>query len=187
MSIVTTLSDELDKLRSDICHDCKKRLVPGNVSASSGLNASTATSSASTPFWRRMFQNGQPSRLTVDNAGSSRMSISSPAVPTITSETIPADAPTSESGAERTSISPEPKSEPPEFSVEYNPEIMKRAFDFHLEHVFTHEYPPWSVKISPDGQRMAVGFNDSGATIISETKTRSNDRSVSEFLINSLD
>ena len=70
----------------------------------------------------------------------------------------------------------------PEFSVKYNPEA-KRALALHLEHVFIYESSAYCVNISPDGQRMAVGFQDSGATIISDMKTRSNVRSVSCFAV----
>ena len=122
-------------------------------------------------------------------AGSGRTSnsaVSSP-IPTIslnTSEPIPeaiVDAPTTHSGHESAQISPEQESEPPEFSVEYNPEVT-RALTLHLEHVFMHENPAWCMKISPNGQGMAIGFDESGAAIISDMKTRSNVRSVSEFL-----
>ena len=190
MSAVTTLYDELDKLRRNICHDCKKRLaVHGNVSG-----PAPAISSTSTPFWRRVFQT-RPHRpaLNIASGRTSSPEISGSTVPTIaliTSETIPdatADAPTTNSGPEPlpAPISPEPKSEPPEFSVDYNPEV-KRTLALHLEHVFAHEYPANCVKMSPDGQRIAVGFQDSGATIISDLKTRSNVRSVSECLFSSL-
>ena len=180
---MTTLSDELNKLRSNICNDCKKRFVPGNV-----LNVSST--STSTPFWRRMFRNRQhrlPSRSAVHMAGSSRTSNSAnsssiPTISLITSETIPGitvDTSTTNPGPEQTRISP--KLERPEFSVEYNPEV-KRALTLDLEHVFAYEYPAYCVKISPDGQKLAVGFRDSGEMIISDMRSRSNVRSVSEHL-----
>ena len=187
---MSTLSDELDKLRSNICHDCKKRLIPGNVSASPGMNASTAILSTSAPFWRRMFQHRLPSRFTVHTGRTSNSAASTSAVPTISpisSETIPGtaiDTSPTNPGPEQTRISPEP--DHPEFSVEYNPE-EKRALTLHLEHVFTHESPAYCMKISPDGQRMAVGFRYSGTTIISDLKTGSNVRSVSECLFSCLD
>ena len=185
-SAVTTLYDELDGLRRNICYNCKNRLiVPGTTSgpgpaSSPGFNASTAISSTSTPFWRRILQTRQrrlPSRPALDIAGAGHSEISSSTVPTIaliTSETIPdatADKPTTDSGREPTPISPEPKSEPPEFSVEYNPEV-KRVLNLYLEHVFTHESTARCVKMSPDGRRMAIGSSGT-ATIINETKTKS--------------
>ena len=170
VSVVTTLYDELDKLRSNICHECKKKFVPGSVSLedsapSLGLigNASAATSSNVPPI-----------------------DISVPATSLSIPETIPdanVDTPVTNSGPEQIQISP--KAESPEFSVEYNPE-GKRTLALHLEHVFAHEYPANCVKMSPDGQRIAVGFQGSGATIISDLKTRSNVRSVSECLFGSL-
>ena len=179
---MTTLSDELDKLRSNICLDCQKKLVPGNVSASPGPNVSTMSTSA--PFWRRMFQNHQhclPSRSAVHNSATSESVVPTMSLETISYATV--DTSSTNPGPKQTRISP--KAESPEFSVEYNPEV-KRALAIHLEHVFAHASPAWSVKINPDGQRMAVGFQNSGATIISNMKTRSNVRSVSKFLFSSL-
>ena len=75
-----------------------------------------------------------------------------------------------------------PSSPDPEFSVEYNPEV-KRALTLHLEHVFGYKSSAYCVTISPDGRRMAVGFEDSGATIITDMITRLNVRSVSEYLV----
>ena len=158
---MTTLADELNKLRSNICNDCKKRFVPGNV-----LNVSST--STSTPFWRHMFRNRQhrlPSGSAVHMAGSSRTSNTNP-------------------GPEQTRISP--KLERPDFSVEYNPEV-KRALTLHLEHVFTHESPALCSKMSPDGRRTAVGFGHTGATIITDLITRSNVRSVSEYFVSRID
>ena len=193
-SSVTTLYDELDKLRRNICHDCKTRLaLPGNASGSA-----PAISSTSVPFWHRIFQTRQsrlPSTPALDIAGSGRTSnpeISGSTVSTlvlINSETIPdettANTSTTSAGCEQTLISSEPESEPPKFSVEYNPDV-KRALSLHLEHVFAHESLASCVKISPDGQRMAVGFGNGGATIINDMKTRSKVRSVSECLVRNL-
>ena len=47
-----------------------------------------------------------------------------------------------------------------------------------LAHVFTHASPVVSMKISPDGQRMAIGISVSGKTIVNDLKTRSIVRSV---------
>ena len=97
-----------------------------------------------------------------------------------------ADAPTTNSDRVPAPISAEPKFEPPEFSVEYNPEV-KQVLALHPEHVFTHESRAFCVKISPDGQRIAVGYQNSRATIISDLKTRSNVRSASEYIVSALD
>ena len=176
--IVTTLTDELDKLRENICYNCKKKLVPGSFSASPGrTDASPSTS--------------DPPRIeSSDSSSNPAIDSSIPGI-LITSETIPgatSDAPVIDPSGKLTPISSEsePDSELPEFSVEYNPEV-KRTLALHLEHVFAHASPAFPVKINPDGQRMAVGFEDSGATIISDTKTRSNVRSVSECLVSNLD
>ena len=169
-----TLTDELDKLRGNICHDCKKKFVPGSVSdpaSSYGRNAVTPSTSA------------------IDNTSSSNSATDSsiPVISFTDFERTPgatSDAPITDSIGKSTPISfeSEPYSEPPEFSVEYNPEV-KRTLALHLEHVFVHEYPAYCANISPDGQGMAVGFEDSGATIITDMKTKSNVRSVSRCMI----
>ena len=141
-----------------------------------------------------MFQGRQhrlPSRRALDIAGSARtlnseISSFTPTISLSASETTHdgiAGAPTTNSDPEPAPISSQPKSEHPEFSVEYNPEV-KQVLELHLEHVFTHESPAWCAKISPDGQRMAVGFQSSGATVI---RTKSNVRSVSGCIVGALD
>ena len=191
MSAVTTLSDELDKLRKNICHDCKKRLVPGSRFSSCSLNWSYCGifTLASAPFWRRMFQGRLPSHF-IDRLWWYIQLFTNSQVPTNnTSEIIhqtTVNTPAMNSGFEQTPSSPEPKSELPEFSVVYNPEV-NRALHLHLAHVFTHESPAICVKTSPDGQRIAVGYSGSGKTVINEVKTRSNVRSVSGCFVRNLD
>ena len=150
------------------------KFVPGSVSdpaPSSGLNTSTATSSDLPP---------------VDSSGDSPNSSSIPAISLITSEMIPCitvDTPATNNVPEQSPISPKP--DRPEFSVEYNPEA-KRALDLRLEHVFAYDFFPFCMKISPDGQKLAVGLGSSGETIICDMKTRSNVRSVSKCLVSCL-
>ena len=180
MTAVTTLSDELDKMRQNICHDCKKKLLPGSFSVATGLIAASSTL-ASAPL----------SQPPIENAGSGGTSNSSliPKVQTnntsgMTHQTTvvtPAN-----SAHEQTHSSSDPKSELPEFSVVYNPAV-NRALHLHLAHVFIREYPAFCVKMSPDGQRIAVGQIDSGKTVIHDVKTRSNVRSVSGYLVRNLD
>ena len=147
------------------------KFVPGSVSdpaPSSSLNPSTATASDLPP---------------IDSSGDSPDSSSIPAISLSNSETIPGitvDTSAIIHEPEQTPFSPDP-----EFSVEYNPEV-KRALTLHLEHVFAYESPPLCLKISPDGQKLAVGFENSGETIISDMRSRSNDRSVSEHLFSCL-
>ena len=157
---MTTLSDELDKLRENICHDCKKKFVPGNVCDPPSPGRIAATPSTDLP---------------PTNNTNAAISASSVAILLSTSETTPGTA------VDTPAMNPGP-----EFSVEYNPEV-KRSLALHLEHVFAHENPAFCMKISPDGQGMAVGFQNSGATIINGSKTRSNVRSVSECLAGALD
>ena len=174
MSTVTTLSDELDKLRNNICHGCKERLLPGT----GGISIPTHQNASG-------FQGPQHGPAPCDASNSSPMAKVTNNVSPIISETIhhtTTDTPAMNSGSEH---NPDPKSELPEFSVVYNPEV-KRVLDLHLMHVFTHESAAYCMKMSPDGQRIAVGFLDDGKTIISEVKTRSNIRSVFECLFRNL-
>ena len=190
---MTTLSDELNKLRNNICHDCKKRLVPGSVSTpvpSTGPNPSTAASSTSAPFWRALFKGRLPIRPPSENAGSgdtfnSETSNSIPNISLTAPETIfdpPVDTPVD---SEQTPISfPEPESQRPDFSVVYNLEV-ERTLDLRLARIFTHD-SPFCMKMSPDGQRIAVGVLSLGKTVINDVKTGSNVRSVSECLVRNL-
>ena len=169
---MTTLSKELDELRNNICHDCKRRLVTGIVLAPA---PSTTAAPFTSAFGRRMFQGGQ---RPIDAAGaggtSSNSEMLSP-IPNSTSETTfntTVDAPGTNSGSKQTPISLKLESKLPEFSVVYNPE-GKRALDLRLAHVFTQKCSALCVKMSPDGQRIAVG---SEKTFIHEVKTRSNIR-----------
>ena len=61
----------------------------------------------------------------------------------------------------------------------YHPEV-NRALDLRLAHKFTYDSPVFCVKISPDGQRLAVG--DRGKTYLNELQTGSNIWSVLESL-----
>ena len=150
------------------------KFVPGSVSDPaplSGLNPSTATSSDLPP---------------IDSSDDSPNSSSIPAISLSNSEMIPittVDTSSTNHEPEQSPISP--KHDCPEFSVEYNPEVQ-RALTLHLEHVFAYESPALCMKISPYGQRAAVGFGHSGATIISDMKTQSNVRSASEYLVSRL-
>lgn len=60
-------------------------------------------------------------------------------------------------------ISPEQKPTHPKWSAVYNLEI-ERTLDLDLAHTFTYDAPVFSVKFSPDGQRLAVGLRGDGKT-----------------------
>ena len=181
---MTTLSDELDELRKNICYDCKMKLIPGSVSVhapSTGLNPFTTAYSTSAPFSPRKL----PSQSPIDNTGPASSAEIPSAIPTISLNTVEA-IPDTTALTPATSHDSDPISISPEFSAVYNSEV-KRALDFRLEHVIAHESPAFCTKLSPDGQRIAVGFSRSGKTILDEAKTRSNVRSVSECFISNLD
>ena len=70
-------------------------------------------------------------------------------------------------------ISSEQKPKPSHWSVVYLPEI-DRAPQLHLAHAFTYDSPVMCVKMSPDGQRLAVGLSGNGKTYLNESDTGSN-------------
>ena len=168
------------------------RLVPGSVLTPTGLNPSTAASSTPStpaPFWRALLQGRLPSRAPINNSSSgdtynSKNLSSIPKLSPTTPETIfdpLIDTPATASGSEQAPISsPEPESKHPKPSVVYNLEV-KRTLDLHLSQVFAHD-SPFCMKISPDGQKIAVGALSLGKTVISEVNTGSKVRSVLEHL-----
>ena len=74
----------------------------------------------------------------------------------------------------------EQRSQGPEWSVVYHPEV-ERALELHLAHTFTYDSELDCIKISPDGQRLAVGGD--GKTYLNELETGSNIWSVSAALV----
>ena len=135
------------------------------------------------PIWRRVFKGRQRSRPTTDNMLS--MSLSNPLVaPQKNDATLPvpeaADCRGFESQMTPTpnhptfdedTISSEQKPKFPMWSVVYHPEV-KQALELHLAHTFTYDAEVYCVKMSPDGQRLAVGGE--GNTYLNELQTGSN-------------
>ena len=74
------------------------------------------------------------------------------------------------------------KPEPLQWSVVYNPKA-ERGLDLQLAHNFKLNSKAYCVKMSPDGQRLAVGLSDDGKTYLYELQTGSNIWLVSEPLI----
>ena len=70
----------------------------------------------------------------------------------------------------------------PQWSVVHNPKV-KQALDLHVAHVFTYETPVYCARISPDGQRIAIGLKDCGKTYINSMKTGSNVWLVFKFFV----
>ena len=188
---VTTLSEELDTLRNNICNSCKKKLVSTSVSlpthaisgpsnsakkkpVSTGVTLPTNSASALPSLWRRVFQGRHPSTdnplprgpsnspvLPLNNKTSSKSLPSTPCEPSPSKST-----PSPDEGA---TVSSEPKAELPELSIEYHPKA-KRVFEFNLEKVTTYRVPLSCVSMSPDGNRVAIGFND-GTTYLNDLKS----------------
>ena len=79
-------------------------------------------------------------------------------------------------------ISSEQKPKPPQWSVVYHPEL-ERALELHLVHVFMYDSPVYCVKMSPDGQRLAVGPGGEGKIYLHDMQTGSIIRLVSEPLL----
>ena len=78
-------------------------------------------------------------------------------------------------------ISPKSEAELPKWSVVHHVD-GKQAIDLHSANVITYESPVYCVKISPDGQRLAIGL-DEGKTYINDLKTGSNISLASERLV----
>ena len=60
----------------------------------------------------------------------------------------------------------------PKWSVVYNPRV-ERALELHLAHAFAHDSSVQCAKMSPDGQKLAVGLEDNGKTYLYELRTES--------------
>jgi WD40 repeat protein len=82
----------------------------------------------------------------------------------------PATAPSPDRQA---TASPKPKLKSSDWSVVYNPEV-KKVLDLRITHVFAFKCPVYCAKISPDGQRVAIGLEDNGKTYINDVKTGKN-------------
>ena len=193
---VASLSEELDTLRNNICNSCKKKLVSPNLSVSvhtPALSGPSNSASALPSLWRRVFQGrhhstrnalprGSPSSLALplNNRTSSK---SLPPVPRHPksfhtpgpSKLIPS--------SDQEAISSEPKAELPKWSVEYRSEA-KRILELNLENVVTYGVSVYSVKMSPDGHRVAIGLKD-GTIYLNDLKTGSNIWLVSDPLVQS--
>ena len=186
----------MEDLRNSICHSCKKKLVscatslPSvTISATQGNSTHTATSVSASSLGRQR----SSSSLATDNGpsiGPSRSLIASPN--TNTPLPVPSDSaiahychssettPTStRPRSDENIISPEQKFNPPNWSVVYNPKV-ERTLDVDLAHAFTYDSSVYCVKMSPDGQRLAVGLQGNGKTCLYELQTGSNIWLVSE-------
>ena len=194
-STVATLTVELEDLRNSICHSCKNKLASSNpsvpqilVSADQGSTGPGTATSVSAPLWRRVFQGGrQHSRPRIDNTPSIRPSHLQAASPN-TNKPLPVPSePEVGYTLSSSQTTPAPihlvpnedinslkrQSAPPEWLVVYNPEV-ERALELQLAHAFTYDTPVFGLKMSPDGQRVAVGLKDDGKTYLYELKTGSN-------------
>ena len=180
---VTTLSDELDTLRNNICDSCKKKLVSPSVSVSTPAisgSPSSLTSTASTVLpspGHRAFQGRRRSRPSADNPLRRGPSNSS-AVPQGNYELLPVPCEPGVAhtpGPSSSKLSPGSREETiisRTWSVEYSPE-QKRVLALYLKNVVTYKVPVFCVKMSPDGHRLAIGLVD-GTTYLNDLKTGSN-------------
>ena len=128
MITVTSLSDELDSLRSSICLMCKRNLV---------LSKSTHP----------------PPPATVPSNPPAPVILTPP-----TTKPLPAVPPTT---------NPEPM-----WSVEHNPKL-KQSIDLQIAHVLTYDASVYCMKLSPDGQKIAMGLQMNGKTYINDLKSGS--------------
>lgn len=67
-------------------------------------------------------------------------------------------------------MTPEPQSEPPKWSVVYQPGV-KRVLNFHVAHLFAYGSRVFCAKMSPNGQRLAIGLAYDGKTYVNDLKT----------------
>ena len=162
------------------------------TSAGHGPPGPSTPTSVSAPLWRRVFQGGRerlpprinnfpstcPPYLPAASSDTNKPSGLEVAHDRSSSQTTPI---TIHPGPNEDHISPEQKPEPPQWSVVYNPEV-ERALDLQLAHSFTYDSEAYCVKMSPDGQRLAVGLAYDGTTYINESKTGSNIWQVSQPL-----
>ena len=135
---VATLTVELEDLRNNVCHSCKKRLAYSNASVppittSPGQGSTNTAASVSAPLWRRVSQGGpQRSRPRIDNAPSNRPSYLSPNINKLSEPDVAHHVSSSQAtstpihpGPNEDLISPEQKPEPPKWSVEYKPDVKR--------------------------------------------------------------
>ena len=183
-----TLSNELDTLRNNICSSCKTKLVSTtNASVPTiALSGPSKSASALPSLRHRAFQGRQRSRTSTDNplqrgpssspAVSPNNRTSSKSLAPVPSEPeyahTPGPSKSIPSSDEKAMVSSEPKSELPNWTVEYHPEA-KRVLEFKMAKVITYNSPVYCVKISPDGHRLAIGLGE-GTTYLNDLKTGSN-------------
>lgn len=146
-------------------------------------SGSTGTApSTSSPLWRRFFQGHQrkrPSRPKLLSV-SRELGVAQHLSASKTTRT-----PTHPGPDEEIIIPPQLNSEP-KWSVAYRPEV-RQALDLRLAHTFVYKSPVSCVKMSPDGQRLAMGLAFDGKTYINEVKTGKNIWCVSRCVVEDLD
>ena len=158
------------------------------TATSAGQGSTDTAPPMSAPLWRRVFQGSrQRSRPATDSARSIRPFYSLAASPSSNKPLlVPSEpelahmpsfqmTPTVHSSNDVVVPPEEPK--PPKWSVVYQPEVEKRL-DLHLALSFAYDFSVNCVKMSPDGQRIAVG--GSGNAYLNELQTGSNIWSVCE-------
>ena len=146
---------------------------------SPGQGSTSTAASVFEPLWRRVFRGRQRSRPRIANAPFIRPShltrnnnkLSEPEVARVSSSQMTSTP--IHPGPNDSVISPEQKPEPVRWSVVYNPEV-NRSLDLQLAHNFKFNAEVYCIKMSPDGQRLAVGLRDDGKTYINELETGSN-------------
>ena len=168
-------------MKNNICHTCKKKLIVAPATSvsppSAGQSSISTAFSASSPLWRRLFQGRHRDR-------SSHKSLSVNRESEVTNN-AGTHTPTHSGPDGEIILSPKPQAEPPEWLAVYHSESKeKQTLDFHLVRAVTYESAVYCAKMSPDGQRLAIGLKD-GKTYINETKTGMNIWSVLECVVRS--
>ena len=177
---------ELDDLRNKICHSCKTKLASGTntvpsiaISANEPSSTDTATPQAH-PTADNKLSIG-PSRSLAASWNTNK-SLPAPPDPEVVLNLSSPTSPHPDPNGDLISIGQQP--EPPQWSVVYHPEV-KQVLEFHFVRTITYDSRFHCIKMSHDGQRLAVGGN--GETYLYKWETGSKIWSVSEPLVTALD
>jgi len=158
------LSEELDNLQRNICHDCKKKLVPSYAQVASSWDGHRPSESLLCGI-----VSGQ-----IQSPVSTTKPRESPNTPTpIHPITARQNQPTAISAPPQVSSSASPRQPEtipvdeiqPGWSVIHNPEI-KQALHIDLVETFNFIAKVYCVNFSTDGKYLAVGLDKGGKTYI---------------------
>ena len=159
---VATLYGELNSLKNNICQACKNKLAPA-IAISAPTADQSYTGASPSSLSSPLSQPCHPESPSDSNSLS--VSREPEAAHDLSPRTLTHPGPDDD-----TIVAAKPQSLPPKWSPVYHPEV-KRALDFQLAHLFAYGSRVFCAKMSPDGQRLAIGLAHDGGTYIYELKT----------------